>query len=139
MLRSYRARDFPAEAVAASKRGRRISVCLPARDEEATIGTVCALIRTELMEAHGVVDELVGSYVDREDPALSVRFPLLDRPGEALVIWTTTPWTLPANVAAAVRPDADYGRKENGDWIAVQRAPEGEAGWRDGPIDEAPR
>ena len=29
--------------------------------------------------------ELVGSYVDREDPALSVRFPLLDRPGEAVV------------------------------------------------------
>ncbi|HUC59493.1 MAG TPA: isoleucine--tRNA ligase [Streptosporangiaceae bacterium] len=91
--------------------------------------------------------ELVGSYVDREDPALSVRFPLLDRPGEAIVIWTTTPWTLPANVAAAVRPDAEYGRKENGDWIAVQRAPEGEqftevrrgeelVGWRyEGPFD----
>src|SRR5215472_3558884 len=45
--------------------------------------------------------ELVGSYVDREDPSLMVRFPLLDRPGEALVIWTTTPWTLPANAAAA--------------------------------------
>ncbi len=94
--------------------------------------------------------ELVGSYVDREDPALSVRFPLLDRPGEALVIWTTTPWTLPANVAAAVRPDAEYGRKENGDWVAVQRAPEGEkfsevlrgedlVGWRyEGPFDHLP-
>jgi isoleucyl-tRNA synthetase len=66
--------------------------------------------------------ELVGSYVDRSDPSLTVRLPLLDRPGEALVIWTTTPWTLPANVAAAVRPDADYGRSENGDWLAVQRA-----------------
>ena len=54
--------------------------------------------------------ELVGSYVDRSDPSLYVRFPLLDRPGEALVIWTTTPWTLPANVAAAVQPDAEYGR-----------------------------
>jgi isoleucyl-tRNA synthetase len=94
--------------------------------------------------------ELVGSYVDREDPALSVRFPLLDRPGEAIVIWTTTPWTLPANVAAAVRPDAEYGRKVNGDWIAVQRAPEGErftevlpglalVGWRyEGPFDHLP-
>src|SRR3984957_6511148 len=90
--------------------------------------------------------ELVGSYVDRSDPSLSVRFPLLDRPGEALVIWTTTPWTLPANVAAAVRPDADYGKLENGDWLAVQRA-DGEtftevlpgsalAGWRyQGPFD----
>ena len=51
--------------------------------------------------------ELAGSYVDREDPSLSVRFPLLDRPGQAIVIWTTTPWTLPANVAAAVSPTAD--------------------------------
>jgi len=66
--------------------------------------------------------ELVGSYVDRSDPSLSVRFPLLDRPGEALVIWTTTPWTLPANVAAAVRPDAQYGRLRTGDWIATARA-----------------
>jgi isoleucyl-tRNA synthetase len=63
--------------------------------------------------------ELVGSYVDREDPSLRVRLPLVDRPGEALVIWTTTPWTLPANVAAAVKPDADYGRLANGDWVGV--------------------
>jgi isoleucyl-tRNA synthetase len=65
--------------------------------------------------------ELAGSYIDREDPSLTVRFPLLERPGEALVIWTTTPWTLPANVAAAVKPDAVYGRLGNGDWIAVER------------------
>src|SRR6185312_9336148 len=62
--------------------------------------------------------ELVGSYVDREDPSLRVRLPLLDRPGEALVIWTTTPWTLPANVAAAVQPDATYARIETGSGIA---------------------
>jgi isoleucyl-tRNA synthetase len=65
--------------------------------------------------------ELAGSYVDREDPSLTVRLPLLDRPGEALVIWTTTAWTLPANVAAAVHPAARYGRLGNGDWIAVER------------------
>jgi isoleucyl-tRNA synthetase len=65
--------------------------------------------------------ELAGSYVDREDPSLTVRLPLLDRPGEALVIWTTTPWTLAANVAAAVHPKARYGRLGNGDWIAVDR------------------
>jgi isoleucyl-tRNA synthetase len=66
--------------------------------------------------------ELAGSYVDREDPSLTVRFPLLDRPGQAIVIWTTTPWTLPANVAAAVAPTAEYGRLRNGDWLAVERA-----------------
>lgn len=65
--------------------------------------------------------ELIGSYVDREDPSLTVRFPLHDRPGQAIVIWTTTPWTLPANVAVAVRPEAEYGRLANGDWIAVAR------------------
>jgi len=66
--------------------------------------------------------ELAGSYVDREDPSLTVRFPLLDRPGQAIVIWTTTPWTLPANVAVAVAPTAEYGRLRNGDWLAVERA-----------------
>ena len=45
--------------------------------------------------------ELVGSYEERIDPSLFVRFPLIDRPGQSLTIWTTTPWTLPANVAAA--------------------------------------
>jgi isoleucyl-tRNA synthetase len=65
--------------------------------------------------------EAAGSYIDRTDPALTVRFPLDERPGEAVVIWTTTPWTLPANVAAAVHPEADYGKLANGDWIAVAR------------------
>jgi isoleucyl-tRNA synthetase len=45
-------------------------------------------------------------YREKSDPSLFVRFPLNGREGESLVIWTTTPWTLPANVAAAVKPDA---------------------------------
>jgi isoleucyl-tRNA synthetase len=65
-----------------------------------------------------------GVYQDRIDPSLFVRFPLLDSPGESLVIWTTTPWTLPANVAAAVKEDAEYGLRENGEWVAVARYPE---------------
>jgi isoleucyl-tRNA synthetase len=68
--------------------------------------------------------ELIGSYVDRADPSLFVRFPLLDRPGEFLVVWTTTPWTLPANVAAAVNPEAEYGRRANGEWVAAARYPD---------------
>ena len=90
--------------------------------------------------------ELAGSYIDRDDPSLYVRFPLLDRPNEALVIWTTTPWTLPANVAAAVRPDLAYGRRDSGDWVAVGTAEPGSfeevkqgeemVGWRyEGPFD----
>ncbi|HLX31914.1 MAG TPA: isoleucine--tRNA ligase [Gaiellaceae bacterium] len=68
--------------------------------------------------------ELIGSYVDRADPSLYVRLPLLERPGEHLVVWTTTPWTLPANVAAAVNPEAEYGRRKNGEWVAAPRYPD---------------
>jgi isoleucyl-tRNA synthetase len=65
-----------------------------------------------------------GVHQEREDPSLSVRLPLLDRESEALVVWTTTPWTLPANVAAAVNPELEYGRLENGDWVAVASQPD---------------
>jgi isoleucyl-tRNA synthetase len=64
-----------------------------------------------------------GVYQERSDPSLFVRFPLVDRRGESIVVWTTTPWTLPANVAAAVKPDAEYGLRENGEWVAVARYP----------------
>ena len=91
--------------------------------------------------------ELAGSYVQRSDPSLYVRLPLLDRPGESLVVWTTTPWTLPANVAAAVNPEADYGRRLNGEWVAAPRYPDESfdevlkgselVGWRyEGPFDD---
>ena len=59
-----------------------------------------------------------------EHPSLYVRFPLVERAGEALVIWTTTPWTLPANVAAAVNPDAEYGLTHERRWVAVARYPD---------------
>ncbi len=71
--------------------------------------------------------ELIGSYEDRSDPSLYVRLPLLDDDGEALVVWTTTPWTLPANVAAAVDPEADYVKLSTADgflWVADARLPE---------------
>src|SRR6476660_6382496 len=54
------------------------------------------------------------NYVELEHPSLFVRFPLLEREGESLVVWTPTPWTLPANVAAAVNPDAEYGLRDGG-------------------------
>jgi isoleucyl-tRNA synthetase len=93
--------------------------------------------------------ELAGNYVERSDPSLYVRLPLLDRPAESLVVWTTTPWTLPANVAAAVNPEADYGRRLNGEWVAAPRYPDETfdevlrgselVGWRyEGPFDDLP-
>jgi isoleucyl-tRNA synthetase len=65
-----------------------------------------------------------GEYVELEHPSLYVLLPLKGRDGESLVVWTTTPWTLPANVAAAVNPTADYGLTEDGEWWAVARKPD---------------
>jgi isoleucyl-tRNA synthetase len=67
-----------------------------------------------------------GEYRELDHPSIFARFPLTDGEGESLVVWTTTPWTLPANVAAAVRPDAEYGRTGEGDWYAVATHPEHE-------------
>ncbi len=46
-------------------------------------------------------------YEDVDDPSIYVKFDLTDREG-ALVIWTTTPWTIPANAFVAVDPDGAY-------------------------------
>ncbi|HTH04987.1 MAG TPA: class I tRNA ligase family protein, partial [Ilumatobacteraceae bacterium] len=45
-------------------------------------------------------------YRDRQDPALTVAFEL--QSGDKVLAWTTTPWTLPSNLALAVGPDVDY-------------------------------
>jgi len=59
-------------------------------------------------------------YADRVDPAIDVAFPFADKPGlarafglpsvedGAVVIWTTTPWTIPANQALNLHPEFDY-------------------------------
>jgi isoleucyl-tRNA synthetase len=71
----------------------------------------CPRCGTSLSKHEQAGDE---NYAELEHPSLYVRFPLKEREGEALVIWTTTPWTLPANVAAAVKPDAEYGLRDGG-------------------------
>ncbi|HJW23233.1 MAG TPA: class I tRNA ligase family protein [Candidatus Limnocylindrales bacterium] len=68
--------------------------------------------------------EMNEGYQDRDDPGLTIRLPLVDRPGESLLIWTTTPWTLAANVAAAVGPDQSYVLVRQGDarlWLGRAR------------------
>jgi len=71
----------------------------------------CPTCETALAEAE--ID-----YKDRESPSIYVRFKVIT-PSEGLkkyigtetadlVVWTTTPWTLPANVALAINPDLDY-------------------------------
>jgi isoleucyl-tRNA synthetase len=67
-----------------------------------------------------------GEYKELEHPSLFVRFPLKGREDESLSVWTTTPWTLPANVAAAVNPTADYGLTKAGEWWATALKPDEE-------------
>ncbi len=66
-------------------------------------------------------------YWDEKDPSIFVRFPIKGAENEYLVIWTTTPWTLPANVAVAVSSDFTYARvkavkdgREDILWIAEE-------------------
>ena len=66
-------------------------------------------------------------YWDETDPSIFVKFPVVGRENEYLVIWTTTPWALPANVAVAVNAAFTYARvrakKDNGEevlWLAEE-------------------
>ena len=52
--------------------------------------------------------EVALGYDDATDPSVFVRMPLVDKPDTSLLVWTTTPWTLPSNVAVAAHPDVDY-------------------------------
>jgi isoleucyl-tRNA synthetase len=53
--------------------------------------------------------ELSLGYEEVRDKSIYVTFPLEDGSGRELVVWTTTPWTLPSNVAVAVHPELEYG------------------------------
>jgi isoleucyl-tRNA synthetase len=52
--------------------------------------------------------EVGEGYRTVDDPSVYVRFPLADEPGTSLLVWTTTPWTLPSNSFAAVKADTRY-------------------------------
>jgi len=51
---------------------------------------------------------VTDGYAELTHRSVTLRFPLRDRPNESLLIWTTTPWTLTSNVAAAVGPELTY-------------------------------
>ncbi len=55
-----------------------------------------------------LADYEVSEYRMLTDPSIYVKFPVKGRKGEYILIWTTTPWTLPANVAVMAHPDFDY-------------------------------
>ncbi len=52
--------------------------------------------------------EVTDEYRTVQDFSIYVKLPLVEKPGEFILIWTTTPWTLPANLGAMVHPDKSY-------------------------------
>jgi isoleucyl-tRNA synthetase len=52
--------------------------------------------------------EVAQGYREVEDPSVYVRFKVQGEPNTYLLVWTTTPWTLPANLLLAVHPDVEY-------------------------------
>ena len=75
----------------------------------------CSTCRTALAEAE-------VEYAEHVSHSVFVKFPLKDLKNEFAVIWTTTPWTLPANLAIAVKPDFTYVRAKVGEetWILAE-------------------
>src|SRR5581483_376009 len=71
----------------------------------------CPRCATGLSE-HEIVTE---GYKELTHVSVYLKFPLADAPGESLLVWTTTPWTLAGNVAAAVHPGLTYLRVRSGD------------------------
>jgi isoleucyl-tRNA synthetase len=63
--------------------------------------------------------EVAQGYQDVVDASIYVRLPLLGADDEYLLIWTTTPWTLPGNAAVAVNPKVTYVRARLGDEVLV--------------------
>jgi len=59
--------------------------------------------------------EVGEGYREVDDPSVYIRFRLRDEPDTSLLIWTTTPWTLPSNSLAAVRSDLEYAVVRDGD------------------------
>ena len=75
----------------------------------------CPTCRTALAEAE-------IEYHDHESPSIYVKFQMVDKPDTYIVIWTTTPWTIPANVAIALHPDYTYVKIRVGEeyWIVAE-------------------
>ncbi len=67
----------------------------------------------------------LGGYRDVTDPAITVRFRVRDTEDTYFLAWTTTPWTLPSNLALALGPDIDYVKildNESGDKYILGKA-----------------
>ncbi len=75
---------------------------------------ICPRCETTLSQA-----EVSEGYKDIKDLSVVAKFELVDEPKTYLLAWTTTPWTLPGNVALAVNPDLDYIRVKKDDEFLI--------------------
>jgi isoleucyl-tRNA synthetase len=66
------------------------------------------------LSQHEIVTD---GYAELTHRSVTLRFPLRGRSKESLLVWTTTPWTLSSNVAAAVGPDLAYAKVQQGDEV----------------------
>jgi isoleucyl-tRNA synthetase len=67
--------------------------------------------------------EVAQGYREVEDPSVYVRFKVQGQPNTYFLVWTTTPWTLPANLLLAVHPDVEYAWVEHGDETLILAKP----------------
>jgi len=81
--------------------------------------------------------EMIDSYREMTHLSVYVRFPIEGRKQESFLVWTTTPWTLPANVSLAVNPELDYVRARVGEEVLVVSRETFEAAkWPDAAVIE---
>ena len=83
----------------------------------------------------------LGGYRDVDDPAITVAFPIIaDTKSQSLgippqgcsfIAWTTTPWTLPANLGLAVGPEIEYLLVEDADGVWIVAAPRRHSYWKE--------
>src|SRR3989338_2816773 len=81
---------------------------------------ICPRCETTLSQ-----QEVSEGYKDVKDISVTLKFELVDEPGTYFLAWTTTPWTLPGNVALAVNPKVTYVKAkplEGMYWVAKERA-----------------
>lgn len=71
-VRSFDRRDFPVDRLVDAKRGRFVSVCIPARDEALTVGPIVAALRTELVDRAPLVEEVLVVDDGSEDATVTV-------------------------------------------------------------------
>jgi isoleucyl-tRNA synthetase len=83
-----------------------------------------------------LADYEVSEYRELEDPSIYVKFPLKGREGESLLIWTTTPWTLPANAFVMAHPEMVYVRVRVGGEVLILAKARLEAVMREAGVED---